>query len=622
MSASQAARPLYLQGAGAPFFAFLHKAADPPAQRAALLCPPFGWDDVLSYRIRREWAEHLVREGYTTLRIDFPGSGDSAGFPTDPGRLGAWTQAVDAAARWLRRVEGARQVVAIGIGLGGLVACAAALEGAQIEELVLWAVPARGRTLLRELRTFSAMEVANMLEAGETPPESEPAEDGAVVTNGYLLSAETVRELERLDLAEVEPASRATRRALLLARDQMKLDKALPIALERAGAAVTVADGPGYGAMIPTDASPARPPSEVFELVSSWLREEKPRSHAAIAASERRSAADAGASSEPIDHDEIVLRHSGEALRERPIYFDGPGGRLFGVITEPLGACADVTVLLLNAGPQRRTGPNRMWVEAARRWAANGVPSLRIDAAAIGDFDGHGAVIERIADYYKPLYVEQTSAALEMLAERGLPPRFVVVGMCAGGYCSAQVALADERVAAAVMLNPRTLIFDDWEWRNTLRHMHNLRERILLPSTWRKVLTGEIALAMHLRAGRALIARPASMSMLARERIAARRRQNGAAGGRNSREPIEDLFDGLRDRGQRVVLMFTGQEPLNRELSRKGVFDQLERWPNLELALLGSSADTHALTPLWLQRDVHALLDRVLQHELTHLVEA
>jgi hypothetical protein len=45
----------------------------------------------------------------------------------------------------------------------------------------------------------------------------------------------------------------------------------------------------------------------------------------------------------------------------------------------------------------------------------------------------------------------------------------------------------------------------------------------------------------------------------------------------------------------------------------------MDRWPNLELALLGTSAETHTLTPLWLQRQVHALVDRVLEDELKRL---
>ncbi len=60
--------------------------------------------------------------------------------------------------------------------------------------------------------------------------------------------------------------------------------------------------------------------------------------------------------------------------------FEGPHGRLFGVLSRRSGEQAEPTGVLLNAGPQRRTGPNRMWVEIARRWAAKGVPTLRLDA--------------------------------------------------------------------------------------------------------------------------------------------------------------------------------------------------------------------------------------------------
>jgi len=212
-------RAIYLRaGLDAPFFAFLHMGAAPTRQTAVLLCPPFGWEDMCSYRARREWAEHLARAGYTTLRIDLPGSGDSAGVPTDPGRLEAWMRAVNGAARWLRgaiddaapedgdRSPSVGRVTAIGLGLGGIVAGRAALQGAPIDELVLWAVPARGRKLVRELRTFSAFEVANVPDDGAPTPCAKPVkegDDGTLVANGYLLSAETVDALERLDFQEI-----------------------------------------------------------------------------------------------------------------------------------------------------------------------------------------------------------------------------------------------------------------------------------------------------------------------------------------------------------------------------------------------------------------------------------
>ncbi len=245
MSASQLPRPMYLQGSGTPFFAVLHTAVGPPRETAVLLCPPFGWEDMCTYRIRREWAEHLARTGHTTLRIDLPGSGDSGGTPADPGQLEAWTQAVDEAARWLRRSGHAGRVAVIGIGLGGMVSCRAALGGAPIDELVLWSVPARGRTLLRELRAFSALEVANILVAGE-PPRSDPRDEGT--RGGQRLPAERRNgagaRTPRPPARSRPPRGRVAR-ALLLGRDGLKVDGALLGALESAGAAVTVADGPG-----------------------------------------------------------------------------------------------------------------------------------------------------------------------------------------------------------------------------------------------------------------------------------------------------------------------------------------------------------------------------------------
>src|ERR1700761_910738 len=210
-------RPLYVSSdGGGPIFAVFHEP-NQQAEVAGLICPPFGEEDMSSYRSRREWAAALAGDGYPALRFDFPGSGDSGGGPRDEDRLRAWTQAVDASAQWLSQATGARRIVALGIGLGGAIAYRALALGAPIDDLVLWGVCARGSRHLRELRAFSLM-AAPQLQDDAASVLSEQAADGSLEVSGYVLSAETQRELSELDLAQLD-CRLDTARVLLLERD-------------------------------------------------------------------------------------------------------------------------------------------------------------------------------------------------------------------------------------------------------------------------------------------------------------------------------------------------------------------------------------------------------------------
>jgi pimeloyl-ACP methyl ester carboxylesterase len=311
----------------------------------------------------------------------------------------------------------------------------------------------------------------------------------------------------------------------------------------------------------------------------------------------------------------LELEHAGRRITERTVSLERGGGQLFGVLAEPIGDPAGLCAVLLNAGPQRHTGPNRMWVEIARRWAARGVPTLRIDLAGIGDSDGDTEALVRVRTFYLPEYVEQVREALDMLAERGLPDRFLLLGLCAGAYWCLQAALQDERVAGIAMLNPGTLTWD--EWRYTRDRTQELRERLFLASTWRRALRGELTLARHLETARAIAGRALRVPLRARRRLVLTR-----AAGEPTRDPGEALLDALRDRDQRALLVLSGKERLRAIFERSGLTERLDRWPNLELVLTGTTAQTHTLTPLWLQHEVHALVDQALERELERLAAA
>jgi hypothetical protein len=271
---------------------------------------------------------------------------------------------------------------------------------------------------------------------------------------------------------------------------------------------------------------------------------------------------------------------------------------MFGVLAEPVQTPrADIGAVLLNAGAIRRIGPSRMWVRTARRWAARGVPSLRLDFDGLGDADGDGERFGELAELYAPELLEQARAALDELERRCDVHRFVLVGHCSGAFWSFHGALCDERVVAALMVNPRTFFWHAWQ--ATLR---NVRRGLLLPSSWRLIAGGYVRPARI-----AAVVRHTPRSLLGKA-LAGRRRPR-------ENDELALALDTLSDAGKRLHMVFSEGEPLHEELERQGRLRQAERWPNLTLHLIPGR--DHALRPLYSQRHAEQALDQALDSELS-----
>jgi pimeloyl-ACP methyl ester carboxylesterase len=558
---------------------------------AVLICPPFGWDDVCSYRSRRDWADDLATAGYTSLRIDLPGCGDSGGGPLHPDRFGSWVAAAGESAAWLRMHTSAGRVAGIGIGLGGLVLAAAMADGAPIDDLVLWATPARGRNLLRELRAFAS------LEAGGISPnrarraslklvdEQPTLEDGQLEAGGFLMSAETVNALQALDVTKLSIPEAEGREVLLLERDGLPVDARLRRHLEQSGVGVTVAAGDGYGAMM-AEPQEARAPTEVFRTVASWL---DTRSHPVERAPVEPDLGPAECEPASIDVD-------GGSVRERPFVIARPDGDLFGILTEAADRpAAGFCAVFLSAGAIHHIGPNRMWVEVARRWAARGVPVLRLDMPAIGDSDGDPRTDDSAARYAGE-QIEDVLAVLDALEASGIASRFVLGGLCSGAHWSFQGALRDPRVIAALMLNPAVLF-----WDPSIPKMRDLREGLHNTSLWRRALRREASL------GRALTLLRWSPRALA---ATLRRMLTRLGAWRSTGDEVDRAFDSLRNADTRILLAFSNREPLHDELIREGRIGRLEQMPNVTLESLPGVY--HGLREIAAQAAGHAALDRAM----------
>ncbi len=593
MSRAAMSTAIVLQGGVAQVFGLFHGVEDAAPPSAVLFCPPFGWEAMCCYRSLRDWSMRLAGAGIPSLRIDFPGGGDSSGSPDDPALVDQWCDAVRAGTDHLRAAGGAQRVAVVGIGMGGLVACRSLRGPGDPDDLILWGVPDRGRVLVRELKAFARFETSVLPTDG--PFAEQVAEPGDLVVAGYRVSAETLRDIEGTVISARLAEGSGVQRVLQLGREDLPPDEALGDALRAAGAQVEARPGPGYTALI-AEPQFASPPLSVIEDVTRWL------------------GAPAGASASTTPRPEAVLASdhltldSGDVrITETAMTFDSPAGRLFGVLAQQPGAGSDVCAVLLNAGALHHVGPNRMWVETARRWAALGVPTLRVDLAGIGESDGAVTGYTDVASLYVPDFVEQISAVLDGLESRGLPSRFVLMGLCSGAYWSFQTALDDDRVSAAFMLNPRALIWDPEI--EVLRHSRRLN-RLLRRSTWKKL--------RHSRTGltppREILA-----AIAHRAATAPRRWMTAAHTRRRARElggdELDLSFDRLRDRGATGVLVFSGDEPLVQEFERERRLTRFGRWPNLRLELLIDRPETHTFRPLWLQRRVNAYVDEAIRAE-------
>ena len=159
-------------------------------------------------------------------------------------------------------------------------------------------------------------------------------------------------------------------------------------------------------------------------------------------------------------------------VRERPLQF-GPDGHLVGVLTMPGSPEATPvrsTVIFLNAGVIHRVGPHRLHVNLARRLAACGVTSLRLDLSGIGDSRPVPGALS-----FRQSAVADATTAMDWLAAETGHARFVLFGLCSGADNALATAMADPRVAGLVLLAPPAYVTPRARLRKLMTRLRGLR---------------------------------------------------------------------------------------------------------------------------------------------------
>ncbi|MBC7173604.1 MAG: alpha/beta hydrolase, partial [Polyangiaceae bacterium] len=228
----------YVESPFGPLFACYHPPQGPIRRDAAILfCDPFGSDRMNLHGAYRTFALHLAEQGFACLRLDYPGTCDSAGYPRDPGHFRSWLPSLDVAAEFLLRKSGAAELGAFGALLGGTIATVFAASRPDVTALGLWGPFPSGRAFLREIAAFRALTPAN---PNGVRPEGFAAGDQEAI--GFLITAETAQELEALDPLSLDgPIARSV--AIFPRNRASKVDR-FAERMRRSGATVELYDDP------------------------------------------------------------------------------------------------------------------------------------------------------------------------------------------------------------------------------------------------------------------------------------------------------------------------------------------------------------------------------------------
>jgi alpha/beta superfamily hydrolase len=193
-------RPFYFGGSSRPLFGVLHEAHRPRRRAGVLVCPPFGQEALRAHRSLRELAARLAEAGFSALRFDYSGSGDSAGEAEDA-RLEAWVDDALAAIEEVRESTGEPRVVLAGLRLGASVAALAARRAGGAEALVLWEPVVDGASHLAALRAAHEAWMRDHAPGAALSPDE---------VLGFALPEGLASDLARLRLdLEPPPARRA-----------------------------------------------------------------------------------------------------------------------------------------------------------------------------------------------------------------------------------------------------------------------------------------------------------------------------------------------------------------------------------------------------------------------------
>jgi pimeloyl-ACP methyl ester carboxylesterase/O-antigen/teichoic acid export membrane protein len=416
-------RSLWLGTEKGPIFARLTTPISGATRGGILISPPIGSEARVARRTFRTLATTMAAEGFSVLRFDHFGTGDSGGSLEEEDFLTLWTDQITQGIDYLREL-GCPVVSAVGMRLGATILGASASRNPlKLESMVLWDPCVSGRAYLRER---AALEATRPDDVNVDPSNPDASSE-------FVFSDKTKKKISSLSLLDATSEQLADR-VLIIMRD----DRVTPSALTKQfnSRAIDWETTSEQSALIEYQLPTTELPKETISRIGDWIQSTA-TPVTPLVMPDWAVTATLGGGDGP------------ESVRERLVSL-GPLG-LFAVVSEPLQGHSGPLIVMVNGMNEDHWGPSRLWVDLSRKWASEGFRCVRFDSDAQGESgwpsddssrsEVPGARVEDICDVVRALSPEDPSDA-------------IFVGLCSGGHQALESAL-ELKARGLCVINPQ-----------------------------------------------------------------------------------------------------------------------------------------------------------------------
>lgn len=186
--------PFFFGNSKQPLYGVYHPPrAHTSRPTAVVLCYPLWQEYMRAHRAFRQLAMLLSKAGFSVLRFDYFGTGDSAG-ESDAGDVSRWTHDIATAIDELKDTAGVSKVSLVGLRVGASLAAAVAAERKDLDRIVLWDPVVAGKPYVEKM-------VLEQAGAGAR----RDATLGTIGIKGFPLTRRMREGLEGIDLQRLQP---------------------------------------------------------------------------------------------------------------------------------------------------------------------------------------------------------------------------------------------------------------------------------------------------------------------------------------------------------------------------------------------------------------------------------